>query len=240
VSMIDGMSIDYFLLQASSYAGDIDFLIWFVGACVLVPFLVAEVLLVGFAIKYRKKDGQKALYITGEEKSQMKWISYPHYLIVILDAAIIYFAVQVWTDVKIDLPENPDATIRVVGQQWAWSFDHPGPDGELDTEDDIRTVNELHVEVGKTYVFKLESRDVLHSFSVPVFRLKQDSIPGRVITGWFKPEIAGTYDIQCAEMCGIGHGIMGARIFIEEPEKHAAWITENSESQQVAMATSTP
>jgi cytochrome c oxidase subunit 2 len=70
----------------------------------------------------------------------------------------------------------------------------------------------------------MRSRDVLHDFSVPVFRLKQDIIPGREITAWFEPTVAGTFDIQCAEMCGIGHGIMGARIFVETPEQHAAWL----------------
>jgi cytochrome c oxidase subunit 2 len=66
--------------------------------------------------------------------------------------------------------------------------------------------------------------DTLHSFSVPVFRLKQDAIPGRVITGWFEPTLPGEYDIQCAEMCGVGHGIMGARIFVETAEEHEAWL----------------
>ena len=69
---------------------------------------------------------------------------------------------------------------------------------------------------------------MLHSFSVPVFRLKQDAIPGRVITGWFKPTMTGTYDIQCAEICGIGHGLMPARIVIETAEQHAAWMAENA------------
>jgi cytochrome c oxidase subunit 2 len=61
---------------------------------------------------------------------------------------------------------------------------------------------------------------------VPVFRLKQDAIPGRVITGWFKPTKTGEFDIQCVEMCGIGHGIMGARIFVETEEQHQAWLTQ--------------
>ena len=65
---------------------------------------------------------------------------------------------------------------------------------------------------------------MLHNFSVPVFRLKQDAIPGRVITGWFEATRTGEYGIQCAEICGIGHGLMGARIFIESPEEHAAWV----------------
>ncbi len=75
---------------------------------------------------------------------------------------------------------------------------------------------------------------MLHDFSVPVFRLKQDAIPGRVITGWFKPTRPGEYDIQCAEICGIGHGMMGARIFIETPEEHAAWMSQSSAGKPAA------
>jgi cytochrome c oxidase subunit 2 len=77
---------------------------------------------------------------------------------------------------------------------------------------------------------------VLHSFSVPVFRLKQDAIPGRVITGWFEATKTGSYDIQCAEICGIGHGIMGARIVIETPEQHAAWMADRSSVDLASLA----
>jgi cytochrome c oxidase subunit 2 len=156
-------------------------------------------------------------------------------LVLVCDVFIIVGAVRVWYDVKQNLPPAQE-TVRVVGQQWAWSFDHPGPDGKLDTPDDIRTVDELHVEEGKLYHFLLESRDVLHSFSVPVFRLKQDAIPGRVITGWFEPTKTGSYDLQCTEICGIGHGLMGAKIVIETPEAHAAWVAQNS---PVAIAANT-
>ena len=98
----------------------------------------------------------------------------------------------------------------------------------LDTADDIRTVNELRVAKDTLYHYKLTSLDVLHNFSVPVFRLKQDSIPGRVITGWFEPTMAGEFDIQCAEICGVGHGLMPARIVIESKEAHAAWVEANN------------
>jgi len=134
------------------------------------------------------------------------------------------------------LPE-PDATVRIIAQQWAWSFVHPGPDGKLDTDDDIKTVDDLHLEVGKTYHYLLESRDVLHSLSIPVFRLKQDAIPGRVVTGWFKPITTGEHDIQCAEICGIGHGLMPARVILETPEQHAAWMAGAGTSPAPGTAT---
>ena len=84
---------------------------------------------------------------------------------------------------------------------------------------------------------KLEAVDVLHDFSVPVFRLKQDAIPGRVITGWFEPNLEGEFDVQCAEICGIGHGLMAARVFITSPEKHAAWMASES---PLALAANIP
>ena len=111
----------------------------------------------------------------------------------------------------------------------------PGPDGELDTADDIRTVDDLHIEVGKTYHFELQSTDVMHSFSVPVFRLKQDAVPGRTINGWFKATKTGEFDIQCAEMCGIGHGIMAGRIHIESAEDHQKWMASKA-SDNLASA----
>jgi cytochrome c oxidase subunit 2 len=135
---------------------------------------------------------------------------------------IIIAAVRVWVTVKQTMPPAQE-TVRVIGQQWAWSFVHPGPDGKLDTADDIKTVDELHVKVNTVYHFKLEARDVLHSFSVPVFRLKQDAIPGRVITGWFKATKLGVHDIQCAEICGIGHALMPARIYIQSKGDYQEW-----------------
>src|SRR5262249_7519606 len=118
--------------------------------------------------------------------------------------------------------------------QWTWTFQHSGADGKLDTADDVWTSDTLHVAVGRTYHYLLEARDVVHSFFVPVFRLKQDAIPGRVITGWFKPTRTGTYDVTCAQMCGIGHGIMGGRIVIDTPAAHAAWMQEHAPAAAVA------
>jgi len=211
----------------STYANDIDNLILLIAVLVGFWFFLCEAIFFGFIFKFRARPGVRAQYITGEEKHQKRWINIPHYLVLVCDVFIIIGAVQIWYDVKQNLPPA-DTTIRVVGQQWAWSFVHPGIDGELGTADDVATVDELHVEAGKVYHFQLEARDVLHSFSVPVFRLKQDAIPGRVITGWFEATQTGTYDIQCAEICGIGHGIMGGRIVIESPSEHAAWLESRS------------
>ena len=212
----------------SSYAADIDFLIILVLVVVGVWFLVAEYIFVYFILKYRAKPGRKADYITGKEKHLKRWITIPHFMVLAFDVLIVVVSFQVWHKIKMDLPENPDAVLRITGQQWAWTFQHPGADGELDTADDIFTVDELHVENEKTYHFKLEATDVLHSFSVPVWRIKQDAIPGRSITGWFQPTVEGEFDVQCAEICGFGHGVMVARVMVEDAEQHASWLAANT------------
>ena len=215
------------LAQASTYAASIDNLILLVAVLVGVWFFLAEGVFFWLMWKFRAKPGEKTQYLTGKEKHIKKWITIPHALVLVCDVFIVIGAVRVWYNVKQQLPE-PDSTIRIIGQQWAWTFQHPGADNELDTADDIFTVNDLHVEVEKTYHFQLQSRDVLHSFSVPVFRLKQDAIPGRSIMGWFTPTETGEHDVQCAEICGIGHGVMAARIHIEDANTHAAWISSAS------------
>jgi len=228
--------IERYLVQASTFAADIDGVINLVGVLVGFWFFLTVGVFFWLLFRFRHKPGVAPQYITGEEKQQKRFISIPHYLIMVCDIFIIVAAIQVWVDVKQRLPEEPYATVRVIGQQWAWSFVHPGPDRQLDTADDIRTVDELHVEVDKPYVFELTSRDVLHNFSVPVFRLKQDAIPGRVITGWFEATRTGSYDVQCAEICGIGHALMPGRIVIESAAEHAAWMAGKTTTNLAAAS----
>lgn len=221
------------LPEASSSAADIDFLINLIFYIVGAWLILAEGVLFYFIFKYRQKSGVKAEYITGEKHEEMKWIHIPHNLVLVFDLIIIFFAVKIFYEVKQFQPPA-DETVRVIGQQWSWRFVHPGLDKVLGTADDVETVDEFHVKIDTTYHFQLESLDVLHSFSIPAFRLKQDAIPGRVITGWFKPTRIGEYDFQCAEICGIGHGIMKSRVFVETAEAHEKWL--KAHQPQVASA----
>jgi len=223
--------IESYLPALSTYARDIDGLILLIGLLVGFWYVLCNIVFFYFIAKYRAKPGVGSEYITGEEKELKRWITIPHLLVLVCDLFIIYGAVRVWVNVKQTLPETPYATVRIVAQQWAWSFVHPGADGKLDTADDIKTVDDLHIVKGKPYVYELMARDVLHDFSVPVFRLKQDAIPGRTIKGWFQATETGVYDIQCAEICGIGHGVMAGRIHITDEEQHAAWIADNTPTQ---------
>ena len=227
------MFMENLRLQASSFAPDVDQLIHVITYLSGFWFLIAEGAFFYFVFKFRRKPNKPAQYITGEKKEEKRWIHIPHNLILLCDVVIIVMAIKVWYTIKQTLP-TPDATIRIIGQQWTWRFVDPGLDGQLGTPDDIETVDELHVVVDKTYQFKLESIDVLHSFAVPVFRLKQDAVPGRIITGWFKPTVKGEYNVLCSQICGTGHGLMKAKIVVETAEEHEAWL-----KTQKAMSAST-
>ncbi len=231
--------IDQFIVSISTYGGDIDGLFRLITYVVAPFFIATEVVLFYFVFRFRHKPGVKAQYITGTKKEEKKWINIPHMLILICDVFLVIGAIKVWYNIKQRLPEAPGDQIEVIGQQWAWTFVHAGKDGALGTWDDITTVNELHVRPGVEYIYHLKSTDVLHCFSVPVFRLKQDAVPGRVIKGWFEvkedfdfKDINGNhkqvFDVQCAEMCGLGHGVMAARMTVHTPEEYEAWVDENT------------
>lgn len=227
--------IERYLLQASSYAADVDGIINLIGVLVGFWTILTFGVFFYFIFRFRANGAAKAEWVTGEEKSQKRWISIPHILVLVCDVFILIGAVRVWYDVKLDMPEET-TPVRIIAQQWAWTFVHAGPDGELDTADDIVKIDELHVQNGVAYQYHLEALDVMHDFSVPVWRLKQDAIPGRVIRGWFEPTIVGEFDVQCAEMCGIGHGLMPAKVFVESPERHTAWMAQHA-PQTIAAVT---
>ena len=225
--------LERYLTGASTYAQSIDHLFLLIAALVGFWLIVAETALFWLSFKFRRKQGRPTQYVTGEEKHLARWVTIPHLLVILCDIVIIVPALIVWFNIK---QTNPpiDQTVRIFGQQWAWSFQQPGPDGILDTADDIRTVGELHVTVNTTYRFELLSRDVVHSFAVPAFRLKQDALPGRTISGWFRPNRVGTYDIQCTQICGIGHALMAGRVIVETPQEHAAWLMRASNPAMAA------
>lgn len=228
--------ISWWVPQVSTFASGIDNLVLLIGVIVGAWFIAAEIIFFWLIFKFRARDGVRAKYIAGETKREKRWVTGPHYAVLVFDAVILVFALQVWNTIKIQMPADAEP-VRVISQQWAWTFVQAGPDGQLDTADDIRTVEDLNIEVGRTYAFELHSRDVLHSFSVPVFRLKQDAIPGRVVAGWFTATQTGTFDIQCAEICGFGHGLMPGRIHIRSAEAHRAWMTT---AAAAALASAVP
>jgi cytochrome c oxidase subunit 2 len=123
-------------------------------------------------------------------------------------------------------PDNDREAVRVevTARQWAWTFRLAGPDGRFGTYDDIVTLNELHVPVGKPVYLKLRSLDVIHSLYFPNFRTKIDAVPGATTRLWFQAREAGKFELGCAQHCGVSHYRMKGDLLVQPAEEFAAWV----------------
>jgi cytochrome c oxidase subunit II len=119
---------------------------------------------------------------------------------------------------------DPQAVrIQVNAHQWAWDARYPGPDGSFGTADDVVTLNDIRVPVGRPVVIQLASTDVIHSFSLPNFRVKQDAVPGTINRLWFMAKETGAFEIACAQHCGVAHYKMRGVLTVLPPEGFVAW-----------------
>jgi cytochrome c oxidase subunit II len=213
--------------NVSSYGGDIDAVMYLIYYLVGAWFIATQAVLLYFVVRYRRKPGRKATYERGDTARSAAWVLVPAVLVLGSDLLIEKASHGAWVRIKQTLPENPDLVVRINGKQFVWEFTHPGLDGELDTDDDIITYNHLHVPVGAVVQYELVAEDVIHSFFVPALRYKQDAVPGRTIRGWFEATKPGRYPIVCAELCGIGHGMMHGLLHVHED--YEAWVLAETE-----------
>ncbi|MCG3121313.1 MAG: Alternative cytochrome c oxidase subunit 2 [bacterium] len=216
---------DWFPQNISTFGGDIDSVFWLIFYIVGAGFILGEAVIIYCAIRYRRKAGRRAAFITGEKMSELAWVMVPAAIVLILDFGIEFAGGEAWSKVKGETPAS-DIKVIVTGKQFNWNFTYPGPDGTFGTDDDLLLENELHVPVRKVVDITIKSEDVLHSFFVPVMRLKQDAIPGRSIPAWFEATATGQYEIGCAELCGYGHYTMRGFLFVHTAEDYAKWIQE--------------
>lgn len=164
---------------------------------------------------------------------------------------IAFFSVPFWSSRVDALPAESEATVvRVVAEQFSWNVHYPGADGRfgrtditlvdpdnplgLDRDDaagkdDITTINQLNVPIGKPVLVILSSKDVVHSFALPQMRVKQDAIPGIVQPVWFTPTLAGQWDIPCSQLCGLGHAQMRGLYKVMSPAEFQAWLDEEAQ-----------
>lgn len=207
--------------NVSTYGGSIDSLFYLIYYICGVVFVLVHVLLLAFIVLYRGRPGRKAVYMHGNTTLEVVWTLIPAVIVLLL--AVI--AKPAWDHVKRELPPS-EHVVRVTAKQFNWEFLYPGPDGKFETEDDVTMDNELHVPVNSVVQLALRSRDVIHSFFVPVFRLKQDTMPGREIMAWFEATETGRWEIPCAELCGFGHSGMKGSVTVHSPEEYDAWVQQ--------------
>ena len=162
-----------------------------------------------FAVKYRRTKQRTAEQVEDGMGLEIAWSVIPFLITLVMFTwgSSLYIANQ----------RVPEAAmeINVVGRQWMWKVQHPNG---------RREINELHVPVGQPVRLRLASQDVIHSFYIPAFRLKQDVVPGRYWSMWFEPARAGEYHLFCAEYCGTYHSGMIGRVVVMEPEDFERWL----------------
>ena len=214
---------DWFPKNISTFGGDIDFVFDLIFYITGFWFLLTEGAILYFIIRYRRRKGSRASYVEGEKWRQAAWIFIPAAVVLVLDLGIDFVGVKAYDGVKGDLPPG-DVTVQVSGKQFNWDITYPGPDDTFGTADDLKVENEVHVPVGKVVHVILKSEDVIHSFFVPVLRLKQDILPGREIPVWFKATEVGQYEIACAALCGYAHYTMRGFLTVHPTEAYAAWV----------------
>ncbi|MGO9127349.1 MAG: cytochrome c oxidase subunit II [Terriglobales bacterium] len=195
--------------RASTSAGNVDALyIFLVVLSGLMCALIFTLILV-FAAKYRKRPGVAAEQIEGSTPLEIVWSVIPMgvFIVIFLWGAVIYFRERT--------PPRGAAEVYVVAKQWMWKLQH---------QEGQREINELHVPVGRDVKLIMTSQDVIHSFYVPAFRIKQDVLPGRYTTAWFRATKPGVYHLFCAEYCGTQHSGMNGWVVVMEPAQYEAWL----------------
>jgi cytochrome c oxidase subunit 2 len=207
----------------------IDRLFWWM-MIVLTPFLLAVCIFLAYClVKFRAREGHRATYITGfKSAAGTAGIAV---LLMLMELPFDVVQEKVWADMTVRFPKPEDATVvQVFAEQFAWNFRHAGGDGKFGTEDDLTYVNKLVVPSDKPVLCLMRSRDVIHSFWLPHFRVKMDVMPGVTHKAWFTPVKTGKLEVACAELCGLGHYKMAGVILVKSPADFAKWLKDEAES----------
>jgi cytochrome c oxidase subunit 2 len=185
------------------------FLLVVTGMMTLLIFIC----LAYFAARYRHRPGVRAEQIEGSTPLEITWSAIPFLVFMVIFGwgALVYF--------KERTPPADATEVYVVAKQWMWKIEHA--EGQ-------REINELHVPVGRDVKLIMTSQDVIHSFYIPAFRIKQDVLPGRYSVEWFRATKPGVYHLFCAEYCGTQHSGMVGDIVVQEPAQYEAWVNGGS------------
>ena len=234
----------------------LNFIFYLTGAV----FLLTQVVYIYYLVKYRKRPGSKAYYSHGNNKLELIWTAIPTAIFI----GLVIYSNRLWSELHSEPPADA-VKVDIVGYQFGWDMRYPGADGKLgkvdtklySTENKFAVVSddpagaddfsstELVIPVGKPVHIYLHSRDVIHSFYVPEFRLYQAAVPGRTIAWvWFQTTKTGNFQLACSQICGSGHYNMKAPIRVVTQEEFDKWqvgkIAAKAAEAQSASASSSP
>jgi len=207
--------------QASTSAYQIDWL--FIALVAIMLFFLISVFfpITWFAIKYRcGSDANRLNPSHCSNLIEIGWTTLPIGLSVALFSwgAVAYY--------HIERPPPNALQVQIVGKQWMWKLQHA--EGK-------REINELHVPLGQAVALTMTSQDVIHSFFVPAFRVKQDVVPGKYTSEWFKPTQLGEYHIFCSQYCGTEHSRMIGRVVVMEPVAYQRWLATGEAGESIVV-----
>ena len=207
--------------SVTTTAPAIDRIFYLVLTITGIVFVLVETTLVVFLIRYRARPGTPAHYTHGNVRVEAVWTVIPACILV----GLAFQSQRVWSQVR-GTPPPPDLEVEITAEQFAWNIHYPGADKQFGTADDVTTINQLHLPLHTTVLFHLKSKDVIHSFFVPQFRMKQDAVPGITTRLWVSPTTYGHYEIACAELCGLGHYRMRGYLVIETGDEFLKWLEQ--------------
>ncbi len=201
--------------EASSMAGQVDLLFWFLVVLTLGILALVFVPMGWFLYAYRAgSTADRTPLDIKTWKVELTWSAIPLVIVV----GIFAWSAVVFVHLKTPPPAADSLEVNVIGKQWMWNVQHPEGHREL---------NELHVPIGRTVLLQMTSQDVIHDFYVPAFRMKEDVVPGRYTAQWFKATKLGSFHLFCSKLCGMGHADMVGWVTVMTPGDYQAWINNS-------------
>ncbi|MBA3531496.1 MAG: cytochrome c oxidase subunit II [Ardenticatenales bacterium] len=206
--------IPFFPEQASTHAGRIDLLFLFLLVLTIFFTALVAVGIVYFAVRYRRRHADEIPpQTTGNTRIEVGG------MVGLLGLSMVAFFWGAWLFVDLQQPPANTLEIYVIAKKWMWKYEYA--DGQ-------QSINDLYVPVGQPVKLTMTSQDVIHSYFVPAFRVKQDVLPGRYTTLWFEATETGTYHLFCAEYCGTNHSRMVGSVIVMEPAEYEQWLAGGS------------
>ncbi len=228
---------------ASEHGYQIDQMLEFVHWIMLLLFIGWTTFFIFTLIRFHRSRNPKADYhgVRSRASSHIEIM-----VVVVVWVFLVGFGIPLWSK-RVNGPKPEEGVadrVRLIAEQYKWNFHYPGKDGVfgrqdinlisaanpigLDrsdpaAQDDLVAINEMHLPVRRNVIVDTSSKDVIHSFAVPIFRVGQDTIPGMVIPTWFKPVRTGEYEIVCGQLCGYGHYAMKGLIVVDTEEDYKKW-----------------
>ncbi len=250
--------LTFFPEGVSTYSQQLDNMFAVIYWFSVIIFFLTYTLLFTFLIKYRFNPNRKAYHFHGSNALELTWTLLPSLVFI----GIGLWSEDIWTATKSEwrVPK-PDVQVEVMAYQFGWNVRYPGPDGVFGAKDrsqmeatnpfgidkydaagydDLVVMNQIHLPINNNVVVNLSTMDVLHSFFLPNFRVKQDAVPGQWIKVWFNGFKTGKYELACAELCGSGHYGMRGELFMQSQQDYNKWLDEQYSAIKANLAANPP